>query len=282
MRALVLAAGLGTRLRPLTEWLPKPLVPVGDRPALAHATSALRAAGATTVAVNAFAMGDALRAFAREEGLLVSSEDVLLGTAGGLARVRATFGKGDWVVWNGDVLLPAFDPGTLSLEKGALATLVVRRRPEGEGNVGIDARGYVTRLRGETTRPGEIAGGEFLGVHLVGGDLDLPAEGCLVGDVYLPALRAGRTLGTLDHAGVFHDVGTIAAYVEANHEWLRRTGASHYQGKGATIAPFVSVRGSVIGAGAEILADCERAIVWPRTRVTTKLVEAIATPFGIV
>src|SRR4249920_3166042 len=94
--AMILAAGLGTRLRPLTDILPKPLVPVGDRPMLAHVVERVRAAGCGPIVVNAHHHADAVARACSDLGATISREDEdLLGTAGGLARARALLGTGD-------------------------------------------------------------------------------------------------------------------------------------------------------------------------------------------
>ena len=224
---LVLAAGLGTRLRPLTDWLPKPLLPVGDRPAIEHILSVVRPIGGPIVA-NAHHRAADLRAFVEASAgdVVLSEEAHILGTAGGLARAADLLGAGDVLVWNGDILA-SIDPGHLvraHAEAGdAEATLAVRPLPRGEGNVGVDASGHVVRLRGETIAPGEVRGGAFLGIHVVGERLRaaLPPEGCLVGDVYLPALRRRQTLRVFEAPDIaWQDIGTLADYVAANQAWL--------------------------------------------------------------
>ena len=75
MLAMVLAAGLGTRLRPLTDLLPKPLVPIGDRPMLAHVVRRLRDAGCERIVVNAHHHADAIAEFAATENIEVSREE---------------------------------------------------------------------------------------------------------------------------------------------------------------------------------------------------------------
>src|SRR5580693_8036978 len=103
---MVLAAGLGTRLRPLTDQRAKPLVPVGDRAALAHVLDRLRAAGVPHAVVNAHHHADQVSAFVRGGSwdVRVSEERELLGTAGGVAHARALLGGGDLLLWNGDIL----------------------------------------------------------------------------------------------------------------------------------------------------------------------------------
>ena len=100
---MILCAGLGTRLRPLTDWCAKPLVPIGDRPALAHILDRLVG---TRAVVNAHHRAADIEAFARARSrdLLVSVEPDLLGTAGGIAHASPLLGSGDILVWNGDIL----------------------------------------------------------------------------------------------------------------------------------------------------------------------------------
>lgn len=278
--AMILCAGLGTRLRPLTEWTAKPMVPIGDAPAVAHVARQVRLA-TSRIVVNVHHRPEDVAAWAAAEGVEISRERELLGTAGGLARAADALGEGDVLVWNGDIV-SAFDPRALIAAHGAspsLATLAVRTRPRGEGNVGLDHAGRVVRLRRETFAE-ESSGGEFLGIHVVGGELRAlsPDVGCLVGDVYLPALRRGGVLRAFVTDAGFHDVGTIAAYLSANRAWLGAR--SSWAGDRAEIRARID--GSLVGARARVHADARRCVVWPDTLVTAPLEDAIATPFGVV
>lgn len=277
----MLAAGLGTRLRPLTDRCAKPLVPVGDRPAIAHVLDRLEAAGFGPVTINAHHLADDVERFARARRARVSREDgELLGTAGGVARARARgLLSGDALVWNADVL-GDFDVVGLArahAERTAKATLLVRRRAAGEGNVGIDARGRIVRLR-RASFGEEASGGEFVGVHVVGAALELPASGCLVGDVYIPALGAGLELRVQYTEQSFVDVGSLRAYLEANLDWLGARPA--WIGPSARVAPSVRVERSVVGEGAEIVGEgaLQRVVVWPGARARAPLADAVVTP----
>ena len=109
-RAMVLAAGLGTRLRPLTNLVPKPLVPVANRPLLEYTFALLAAAGVREAIVNAHHLADelerGLRALdAAGIALHVSRERRILGTAGGLKRAEAFLGGGTFLLLNGDFLV---------------------------------------------------------------------------------------------------------------------------------------------------------------------------------
>ncbi len=284
---MILAAGLGTRLRPLTDVRAKPLVPVGDRPALAHAIERLRAAGVTRVVVNAHHRAEDIRAFVlalaqARGGVTVSEERELLGTAGGLARARALLGEGDVLVWNADILATV-DPRALvehHARERAEATLVVQPMAPGAGSVGLDAEGRIVRLRRERFAE-EASGGEFLGVHVLGAALRarLPERGGLVEDVLLPALARGETLRAMPYAGRWHDIGTVAAYLAANRAWLEQRGLASWVGPGAHVAEAVTLDACIVGAGAAVvgqgaLAGC---VVWPGARAAAPMQGAVVT-----
>jgi mannose-1-phosphate guanylyltransferase len=132
-----------------------------------------------------------------------------------------------------------------------------------------------------------VWGGAFLGVHVVGERLrpGLPAEGCLVGDVYLPALRRGAAvLRTFDVRSPWHDIGTLADYEAASWAWLERTGRSSFVGKGVRLSGGVRLGRCIVGDGAEILGEGElrRCIVWPGARVTVPRPPSVVTPWGTV
>jgi mannose-1-phosphate guanylyltransferase len=196
---MVLAAGLGTRLRPLSDLRAKPLVPVGDRPALGHVLERLREAGVVRVVVNAHHRAQDVRAFveAQPGEVAVSEEPDLLGTAGGLAQARDLLGEGDVVVWNADILatVDARALAAAHAREAPAATLVVQPMARGSGSVGLDAGGRVVRLRQERFGD-ETSGGEFLGIHVLGAALRglLPPRGGLIEHVYVPALARGAVL----------------------------------------------------------------------------------------
>jgi NDP-sugar pyrophosphorylase family protein len=292
--ALVLSAGLGTRLRPLTLELPKALVPIGDRPALAHIVDRLAGFGFAPRVANAHHHADALEAFARggeSASFVVSREEELLGTAGGLAfarsRLRDGEAGGDVVVWNGDLFAELPADLFASLPEGAGAALVVQAGgAPGAGNVGLAADGRIVRLR-STSIPGgpaETASASFLGAHRLGAKLvdRAPAQGCLVADLYIPALLRGERLIARPTATRWIDVGSPAAYRAANLAWLGDSDG--FVGAGAEIDPAVTLRASVIGRGARVVGHglLERVVVWPGAVARAPLADAVVTPTQVV
>jgi mannose-1-phosphate guanylyltransferase len=288
--AMVLCAGLGTRLRPLTDERAKPMVPVGDRPALAHVIARVRLAVPSRIVVNVHHRPEDVLAWAEPERIAVSHERELLGTAGGVARASVLLGEGDVLVWNGDILTEldprdlvaaheraaAPVPGAHVAPLATLATLAVRERPAGEGNVGFAADGRIVRLRRESFGA-EAHGGEFLGIHVLGDALRalLPERGCLVGDVYLPALRRGERLDAHVTAAPFVDVGSIAQYLAANAQWLAARGRTSWAHPTATVN--ASIEGSVIGENAIVDAPALASVVWPGAHVQSACNRAVIT-----
>jgi mannose-1-phosphate guanylyltransferase len=128
MRAMVLAAGLGTRLRPLTYEITKPMVPVLDRPVMAHIVDLLDRHGFEHVIANLHYFPDSIREYFGER-LSYRLEEELLGTAGGVRGCAEFFGQEPFLVISGDALtdidLTAF--AARHRQTGAVATLAVKR-----------------------------------------------------------------------------------------------------------------------------------------------------------
>jgi mannose-1-phosphate guanylyltransferase len=290
--ALVLAAGLGTRLAPLSSWRAKPLVPIGDRPAIARIVAQVRRVSRVVV-VNAYHRAGDVEAYAREAGVVVSREEELLGTAGGLARAATLLGTGDVLVWNGD-MIGELDLDALlaahatSVAQGALATLVVKPRSAGDrgGNVGLDLGGDVVRIRRETCREGEVRTADFLGIYLVGDAIRgrLPARGDVIAEGFLPAIRAGGRVCAFATEAELLDVGTPAAYLEANLRWLASRGLDSWTGEGVRVDAGVELAQSVVGAGARVTGSgrLERCVVWPGGETNAPDADAIVAAEGVV
>jgi mannose-1-phosphate guanylyltransferase len=285
--AMILAAGLGTRLRPLSDELAKPLVPVGDRPLLARVARRLADAGAERAVVNVYHRPEDFAGAAPWPlPLVFSPERELLGTAGGIARARAHFGGRDVVVCNGDIEAEV-DLAALArllAESGAIAALALRAAPQGEGAVGVGEGGRVVRLRG--FRHGdEIAGGTYVGIAALGAGLvgALPERGCLVGDALGPLLERGAPVVALRYEGPFYDVGSAEGYLGANLAWLERRGGGSFVGPGAQIAPGVRLERCVVGAGAVVEGEGElvECVLWPGARVRAPLARTAVSAGGL-
>jgi NDP-sugar pyrophosphorylase family protein len=230
--AMVLAAGLGTRLRPITDRTPKALVEVGGRPMIEYALRMLAHAGAEDVVVNLHHFGDAIRErFGSGEAVGVrlhySTEDPILDTGGGIAHARAFLDRAAFAVVNCDALIDVdlAAAAAVHLERAALATLVVREDPEAErwGPVDVDAEGRVRRFLGQPPDVAEpLERRMFSGVHVLSPEIFevMPASRIfsITRDVYRPAVVAGARLFTITHRGYWRDLGTPESVASASRD----------------------------------------------------------------
>lgn len=288
--ALILAAGFGTRLRPLTAELPKPIVPVGDLPLLAHVAAACRRAGVTKLVANLHHESEKIVRCIEDLSLNidVTVEVTIRGTAGGVAGARPLLGSGadPVLVWNGDILTEA--PGAELLAAAAredAMVLAVAPRLSGDGNVGLDEAGRVVRLRGQVFGT-EVQSGDYIGVMALGPSVvaSLPERGCLVGDYALPHLAAGGVVRTVPSRAPWTDLGDLGQYVAANFAWLAARGESSFVGSAVERAPGVRLERAVIGSGAKLCGDgaVTDVIAWPGATVTAPLSRAVVLGSGLV
>jgi mannose-1-phosphate guanylyltransferase len=219
---MVLAAGLGTRLAPLTDRVPKALLEIGGRPMIEYPLRMLAAAGVEQVIVNLHHLAEHIRARlgdGERYGLRIrySPEDPILDTGGAVARARPLLGDEPFAIANCDALL---DPDLEALwrlheERGALATLVVRSDPNAEryGALDLDSMGIVRRFLG---RPESVDATlerrMFCGVHVLSPEIfaHLPAARAfsITRDVYGPLVDSGARLCGFDYRGYWRDLGT--------------------------------------------------------------------------
>jgi NDP-sugar pyrophosphorylase family protein len=290
--AVILAAGVGSRLAPLTHLHPKPLVPLALSTPLADLVAKLTLARRTAPAgvlwspqpfvLNAFHLAEQCAAFAELNGLAVSREAELLGTAGGVRAAARQLASAPLLVWNADILAE-LNPNELCGAFAAapcFAHLAVVPAAVGQGNVGVDAHSRIVRLRTQQFSP-EISGGYFMGIQVLSIHALslLPVRGCLVTDLYLPALRAGAELRAWTSDVPFVDLGTLMMYWRANLGAVARAGHSLIADS-ADIGAGVAE--SVVGAHARVLAPIAQCVVFPGSVVNEPMVDAIITPAGIL
>jgi len=215
---MVLAAGLGLRMRPLTETTAKPLLTLNRRSLLDHALDRLEAAGVGQAVVNAhWHAGQVEAAVAGRARPVVTlqREDTLLETGGGVARALPLLGDGPFVVANGDSvwldgprqalgrMAAAFDPATMD------GLLLVVRSAQVEGEIGrgdflLDPLGRVRRPKERELAPYVFAGVQILSPALFG---DAPPGKFSLNLLYDRAIESGR-LFALVHDGVWFHLST--------------------------------------------------------------------------
>jgi len=287
-RAMVLCAGFGTRLRPLTDELPKPLLPFGDRSFLEHACDAYRAAGFAEVVANVHHLSREFeKCLSKFNGALrLVYEPVLRGTAGGIAGARSCLGPAPVVALIGDVVPEAIPADFAeSASFGGLVLAIAPRLPR-EGTVGVGARGDVVRLRGECFGT-EVSGGDYVGLCALGAVAleQLPDAGCLIGDYALPLLRRGGEVRTRIVRGRFTLPGDdLGSFLKSQLAWLGERNLQSYVGERAQIESGVVLEQALVGASATVQGSgrLTRVIVLPGASARAPLADAIVAPSGRV
>lgn len=224
-KAMVMAAGLGLRMRPLTLERPKPLIPVMGKPMLDHALDRLEEAGVASAVVNSHYKGQMIAAHLAGRtapAITLSPEDTLLETGGGVKKALPLLGSDPVYVVNADILwLDGPSPTLARLarhwnpdEMDALLLLMATTKAvgyEGRGDYHMDPLGRLTR-RGEM----EIAPFVYAGVQIVKPELfaqDTPDGAFSTNRIWNRAQEAGRLFG-LAHDGLWFHIGTPDALAE--------------------------------------------------------------------
>ena len=306
---MILCAGLGTRLRPLTLERPKPAVPLLNRPLIGYTLGLVQGLRPGRVIINTHWLPDVMAAVAAEEcrprgfELAVSPEPQILGTGGGLwqARERGLIDRNHaLVVLNGDVICDVDLPALVAthFESRAAATMVLRTMPPGAGYTPIEAdpSGRILRIGAL----GKSAGGEgflFSGVHVLSPEaLDLvpPGESSVIATAYAGLLARDSRVQAVFENGLWLDLGDPAGYLGAHLAFLRgKVPARSLARLGlpsspvavspdARVDPSARIDETVVGAGARIGAGARvrRSVLWPGASVSAgeSLDGVIVTP----
>jgi mannose-1-phosphate guanylyltransferase len=272
IRAIVLCAGLGLRLRPLTARLPKSLLPAVGRPVLEHTLAELLAIGCTSVAINLHHLPQVIRkrfgSAWQGMGITYSEEPELLGTLGALGPLRDFVAGGDLVlVVNGDSLCrwPLKKLVRSHLKARADASLLLARRARPErfgGGVLVGEDGRILALRGGRAPQKKERRRVFAGAHVFAPALlDRAAKpvagepGDLVTDLWEPLLTVGGRLQAVETGRRWHDLGTPQRYLEAVLEtargrWPGRLRRRLWIAGGARVEGGAKVKRSVLESGA--------------------------------
>ncbi len=300
---MILSAGVGTRMRPLSDHWAKPALPILDEPLVVRLIRTLAEQGVDAVVVNAHAHTESLLAALATAPIPVevSREAQLLGSGGGIRRVRSFLEQSEpFAVLNGDMRLDLDLYALLEAHRagGATTTLTLRddHRKRSFGSIGYDGDRAVRRITDRLDLGGELGSGLFAGVHVMTPDIFewMPErdEFEILTDVYVPALQRGERVhcwlqpeecewspvgdpGEL-LATNLGALGAIARGPEQNGMFVAdsarvegRLEAPVWVGEHATIARDALVGPwAVISAGALVAsgARAERALVLPGAR----------------
>jgi mannose-1-phosphate guanylyltransferase len=289
MKAMILAAGLGTRLLPYTRYRPKPLFPILNRPLLKLTISRLKKAGAEKIIVNAHHLqNQMLEALQDEMNVILQLEDTILGTGGGLRMALEHFDQTPVLVVNGDIYhsIDYNDVYRCHLQAGADVTLVLHDYPR-YNTVRIDADSRITGFAEDNSNSSvqdRILA--FTGIHVINPDVlqTIQRDGysCII-DCYKKFLAQGGSINpyfATDH--YWTDMGTPADYLKLHGDLLGGR-VPVYEELAAAIeaTPFVRAGNVSIGRDVTLLdwacigentiieagAVLQRSVIWDNVTV---------------
>ena len=276
MRAMILAAGLGTRLWPLTADRAKAAVPFLNKPIIVHILEYLRRYGFTEVIINLHHQGESIRRIVGDGSawgvrVFYSEEPEILGTGGALDKVRHLLQEGTFLVINGKIItdIDLHAVCDAHRRRAALATLVLMKnvRRERFSIVEVDGDGSIVRFGGMPSpapdeTPSDHAPLLFTGIQVVEPEIfDFIPRGVFshtTVDVYPRAIASGRRIAAYIAEGQWYELSTLERYLNASLAFLHREGRSFLAGEGTVIEGDAEVRDSIlwervrIGRGARL------------------------------
>lgn len=276
-KAFILGAGLGTRLRPLTNVLPKPLVPVWNEPLVYHALRHCKNAGIREFAINTHHIPEAWentfpkRKF-EDSPIELFYEPILLETGGGIKNISSFIGSDSILVFNGDIITDIDLDGLISAHEasGDVATLAVKSTGP-NCNIAVE-NGRVIDLRNDLgIHPGNH---QFTGIYCISSEiLELIPENKKIS--IIPAfleLAKQNKIGSFNaDKATWHDIGTIEAYREVHHNSPLRDATDSFIHPSAKVEDGASIERSIIWQNAYISASAilENCIVFSKNKITS-------------
>jgi mannose-1-phosphate guanylyltransferase/phosphomannomutase len=279
MKAVIMAGGEGTRLRPLTSNAPKPMLPLANRPMMEHIISLLKQHGFDEIIVTVAFLANHIKTYfgdGSEYGvsMVYADEPVPLGTAGSVGNARHLLDE-QFLVISGDVLTDIDLTKVLQLhrDRGATATigLTAVENPLEFGIVITREDGSIERFLEKPTWGQVFSDTINTGIYVLEPEIfEFIPEGRSVdfsSEVFPALLAAGRPMFGALVDGYWEDVGTLEAYLSAHKDVLDlkviteipgfRVNEGIWLGEGAEISPDATVVGpAVIGPGCRIEAGC--------------------------
>jgi NDP-sugar pyrophosphorylase family protein len=288
MKAMILAAGLGTRLKPLTDEKPKALIPVLNKPIVARVIDYLKMHGVSRIVVNAHHHQqqivdymDGGRPFGLEIEVLVEPE--ILGTGGGIKNASALLDNETFIVINCDILtnINLVQAYRDHKKSGPLATLALHDY-EPFNRIQIGKSHAITDIARKKI-PGRLA---FTGIHIMEPELlsHIPeVKYSDIIDCYRQLIPFGKSINAfLSEGHYWRDIGSVSSYIRANKELLKKESFSI--GPGCHMDSSAKLEEwAIVGEKTYLEKDVEirRSILWDNVKVKDgrSIVDSIVTSF---
>ena len=286
MQAMILAAGFGTRLRPLTLRKPKALVPVGNKPVIDRVIGYLKGHGINDIIINAHHHYQQIiehleSARSLDIEIQVRVEKKILGTGGGIGNTSDFWEAAPFIVINSDILTDIDISEAYSSHKrsGSMVTLILHDQPP-FNQIQIDNRMNIIDIA-KINQAGRLA---FTGIHIIDPELLSYLPQGVYSDIiatYRDLIKMGNPVrGYVSKDHHWRDIGTVESYLRANRESLEES--SFLTGPGCKIADSVKLEDwAVIGKNSRLEegAEIRRSVLWENTKIGKgiRVVDSIVT-----
>lgn len=284
MKGMILAAGLGTRLWPLTEGRSKPAIPFMNQPLISYSADYLASFGINEIVVNLHHEPESIRqalgdGSAFGVGIQYSYEEEILGTSGAIDRVRGLLCDEDFVVINGKIVTDIDLAAAVRThsESNAIATLVLRENAGRErfSVVEVDSNRRIVKFAGfpEPAKDHETPPLMFTGIQVLSPRiLDYVPRNCFshsTVDVYPPAIEKGEAVIGHVAGGEWHEMSTLDRYLTSSVTFMRKAGIRFVAGRGSMISSEAVIEDSVLWEDVTVETACRlrRVVIGDRVRL---------------
>ncbi|MEA3346801.1 MAG: NDP-sugar synthase [Candidatus Auribacterota bacterium] len=300
MQAMILSAGYGTRLKPITNFIPKSLAPILEYPLLALTLKWLSSAGFKKIVINLCHHSEKIKkeisniTLSKTEVIFLE-ENPILGSAGGIANAKRYLDKKPFFTINGDIL---FDLNFKEVEEfhnknKPICTLILKKDPDAVkfGLIETDSQNRIIRFLGSGTNQKAAKRLMFCGIHLMNPEIFdyLPFKSSnICRDIYPSLVKKNQTMMGYELKNYWKDIGTPESLFQANMDVLRSKAPDwimslirkqhndeflnkpYYLGKNTTMGKGTKIEdGSIIGSNCIIGNNCtlKNCLIFPNTRI---------------
>ena len=274
-KCFLLGAGLGTRLQPLTDVLPKPLTPVVNRPLISHAIKHCNSIGIDSFAINTHHLPNSwntgkLKRLHPSSSFSLFFEKDLLETGGDIKNISSFIGEDNILIYNGDLLTDIDIAALIAAHEASNDTVTLALRSSGPNkNVALEGDRVVDMRHSLGIHPGTH---QFTGIYCISAailDLIPGGEKLSIVPAFLELAGQGKLGGIVLDEGHWLDLGDRESYLDAQLEPVHQEKFGPAIHPGARIDSGARLQNCVVGDGARIEAGAELSdcVVWPDSHI---------------